>query len=305
MITFKPMLAGAWNPGDPLTFPKLASPKIDGIRAMVIDGVLVSRNLKPIPNKHCQHLFGLKEFNGLDGELVVGDATAPDAFRTTSSGVMSVEGTPAVTFMVFDDFTDPLITFQERLARAGERVNQKRFLTVVPHPFVWDSAQVEEFQVACLSVGWEGIMLRDLHAPYKYGRGTLKAGDLLKVKTFADDEAEVIGLVEQMHNGNAATTDALGRTERSTHKAGKTGKGTLGALVVRGLTGPYKGVEFNIGTGLDDATRAAIWAAKDLHPTPGVFTIGLGSRVTFKYFPGGSKDAPRFPVFKGFRQEGV
>ena len=97
MTTFRPMLAATVDPNDldALRFPLLASPKLDGVRALVSDdGQLVSRNLKPIPNANVQKAFGRPEFAGLDGELVCGDPTAPDAFRKTTSAAMSRDGAP-------------------------------------------------------------------------------------------------------------------------------------------------------------------------------------------------------------------
>ena len=150
-------------------------------------------------------------------------------------------------------------------------------------------------QEIALAAGYEGLMLNAADAAYKFGRSTTKEGALLKLKIFADAEARVVGAEEQLHNNNVAITDALGRTKRSTHKANKTGKGTLGALKVVGLNGPYKDAEFSIGTGLDDALRAELW---NLH---GAGALG-GRVVKYKYFPSGTKDAPRFPVFLGFRE---
>ena len=51
-------------------------------------------------------------------------------------------------------------------------------------------------------------------------------------------------------------------------------------------------MRFNVGSGFDAATRAAIWAAR----------VGWEGRlVKFKFFPIGSKEAPRFPIFLGER----
>ena len=63
----KPMLA-APSDGNDLKYPIMVSPKLDGVRAIIIDGVVMSRSLKPIPNKYVQSLFGLEKFNGFDGE---------------------------------------------------------------------------------------------------------------------------------------------------------------------------------------------------------------------------------------------
>ena len=83
----KPMLAIAAAIED-VTYPIWVGVKYDGIRALVVNGVVLSRSLKPIPNAHVQKLFGKPEYNGLDGELILGDIYAPDVFRKTTSAVM-------------------------------------------------------------------------------------------------------------------------------------------------------------------------------------------------------------------------
>ena len=82
----KPMLAVKADI-DKLKFPVYIQKKLDGIRCIVKDGVVLSRTLKPIRNEYVQSLFSHLE--GADGELVVGSATDEKAFQTTSSGVMS------------------------------------------------------------------------------------------------------------------------------------------------------------------------------------------------------------------------
>lgn len=54
MKPINPMLATAVENLDVLKYPVLVSPKLDGIRCLIIDGVAMSRSLKPIPNKHVQ-----------------------------------------------------------------------------------------------------------------------------------------------------------------------------------------------------------------------------------------------------------
>jgi len=99
----------------------------------------------------------------------------------------------------------------------------------------------------------------------------------------------VIGFQERLHNGNEATVDALGHTARSTHQANKTGLGDLGALVCE-----FGGHRVNIGTGFTLAERQSIWAKRlEL----------FGKLVKFKHFDYGVKDAPRHPVFLGWRSE--
>lgn len=256
---FKPMLASAVADINNLKFPLLASPKLDGMRAIIINGVVMSRSLKPIPNAHVQALFGRSGYNGLDGELIVGDPCSPTVFRDTTSAVMSRDGEPDVAFYVFDDMTDPQLPFEQRYNQVLARVTEGQ-ISIVPHYWRNDLPGLERLESRWLAVGYEGVMLRDPNGPYKFGRSTLKEGYLLKLKRFHDSEAEIIGFAEQMHNGNEATRDALGNVERSACKAGLSGKGTLGALQVKDIN---TGVTFDIGTGMDDATRAEIWANMD------------------------------------------
>jgi DNA ligase-1 len=285
-MSFKPMLASPAD-FDSLVFPKLISPKLDGVRAVVIDGVVYGRSLKPIRNQQVQELFGRREFNGLDGELIVGDPTGADVFRTTSSVVNSVDKTGDIFFHVFDDITEPDKPFMHRLDTGLGKVAGDQMLWVdqVQVDFLSD---MESWEECYLAQGYEGAMLRDPNATYKFGRSTAKEQILLKVKRFTDSDAVVIGFQELMHNGNEAKINELGLTERSSHKENKHGMGILGALVCRD---PH-GIQFNIGTGFTQADREQIWQERDhlLHKT-----------VKYKSFQVGVKEAPRHPVFLGWR----
>ena len=95
----KPMLATEAD-FNKLRYPVYTQPKLDGIRVIIKNGVVYSRSLKPIPNKHIQALFG--HMDGVDGELIVGNPTAHDVFQKTTSGVMSKYGEPDVTLYAFD-----------------------------------------------------------------------------------------------------------------------------------------------------------------------------------------------------------
>lgn len=280
-----------------LVFPYMVTPKYDGHRCLIKDGAALTSALKPVPNQYIQGYFSNGQWNGLDGELVVGSPTDPNVFRDTSSGVRKATGEPDFTFYVFDTFQmHASVSAVERwkdLAQAHNRgVFENSRLVLAPMHFIETMDQLLSLEESYLTMGYEGLMLRSPASPYKYGRATVKENYLLKLKRFADGEAEIIGFEEQMANTNEAKTNALGRTERSSAKAGKKGKDTLGLIKVRGLNGEFKGVEFEIGTGFDDALRQKIWNAQWPY---------LGKVVTYKYQPVGGYDKPRIPVFKGFR----
>lgn len=274
-----------------IKYPVYASPKLDGIRCSIVDGKALSRTLKPIPNKHIYGQLSNHSLNGLDGELIVGSPTSPTCYNESVSNIMAFDKTPNYTYYVFDHHEvngSFARRFQELLASLGQWgkypqicLLEQNLLANEDDMLAYEAAKVEE--------GYEGIILRSPEAPYKFGRSTVKEGYLLKVKRFEDSEAEIIGFEEELKNGNAAETNELGRTKRSTAAAGLSGKGTLGAFQVRDVV---TGVEFSIGTGLTAAQRQSHWLNRD--------TI-LGGILKYKYFPVGVKDKPRHPVFLGFR----
>lgn len=269
-----------------LTFPLLASPKLDGIRATVRNNVVYSRSNKPIPNKFIQAKLG--KFEHLDGELIVGPANAHNVMQTTMSGVMSEDGEPEFMFYLFDHLRDLNADYVDRLRTLEVKMPKSPYVQLHDQVIIHTLEQLLTYEAQVVNSGYEGLILRSFLGKYKQGRSTVREGYLLKVKRFVDSEALVIGFEERMHNGNEATVSELGRTKRSSHKSGLVGRGDLGALACR--TGD--GVEFNIGTGFDDDQRAAIWANQAQY---------LGKFAKFKFFPVGVKEAPRHPVFLGWR----
>lgn len=288
MKEFQPMLAGKADPAL-LRFPCLASPKLDGIRCVIRNGVALSRKGIPIPNQHVQKLFGRPELEGLDGELIVGSPTSPTCYRDTNSGVMTIQGEPDVYFYVFDKVTDPDTPFNIRLASTLYLMDSEERILHLGHTVVTSHSELDAYEAHHLDLGYEGVMLRDPGAAYKFGRSTAREGGLLKVKRFEDSEATITGFIEQMRNENEALTDAFGHTKRSSHRENKVGKGTLGAISVEDV---HSGEEFEIGTGFTDELRQSIW------DTQGIL---MGQVVKYRHFPIGVKTKPRFPVFAGFR----
>jgi DNA ligase 1 len=292
-----PMLAATVKSVSDLRFPLLASPKLDGIRAIIRDSVVLGRSLKPLPNKLIQHMLGREELEGLDGELIVGNPTDPGVFNRTSKGVMAIETAPSFNFWVFD-LQGSDHAFRDRLVIAQVRIKAFKLdvIAEVPHIIIKSPRELDEYETNALHQGYEGVMLRDPMGTYKHGRSTLSEGGLMKLKRFDDAEAVVVGAVELMQNTNEAKVGLTGHLERSSHQANMVGRGCLGSLQVRGINGPFKDAVFNIGTGFDEALRYELWL---------LFTIGKlsGRVVKYKYFASGAKDAPRFPVFQGFRPE--
>ena len=290
MSTFKPTLAVNAD-FEKIQYPVYASPKLDGIRCSIVGGKALSRTLKPIPNKAIFAHLSDPYLEGLDGELIVGSPVSPTVYNETVSQVMAHDkGLDNVAYYAFDVHNYAGV-FTARNLAIRKFADPKGKIPIIHLEQKWITNEDEMigYEAHCVGVGYEGIILRSPDAPYKFGRSTVKEGYLLKVKRFEDSEAEVIGFEEEMFNGNCAETNELGRTKRSTAKAGLSGKGTLGAFQVRDVG---TGVVFSIGTGLTALQRGLFWQRQDEY---------LGKLVKYKYFPVGVKVAPRHPVFLGFR----
>lgn len=286
MIT-SPLLAAKKPVFENIKFPVLATPKIDGIRCVKVNGQALSRSFKPIPNKHIRETIEKFCFDGVDGEILCGDG-----FSDVQSMVMSREGTPTFTYLIFDYVSDSLIKpYSERLKELSKLQYDGLDFIKVLYPEVANNLdELKEIMAKHLEQGHEGTMIRDPGSPYKCGRASLKEGYLTAIKYFEDGEAEVIGFEELQHNENEKTQDAFGHSERSSKKENMVAGNTLGAFLVR----KSDGVEFKIGTGLGltAAVRKEIWENKEKY---------LGKLVHYRSQPHGVKDKPRIPVWHGFR----
>lgn len=110
--------------------------------------------------------------------------------------------------------------------------------------------------------GYEGLIVRRADEVVKNKRSK----QLLKVKLWIDEEAEIIGKSELQREGK--------------------GVGTLGALICR-----VNGKEFEVGSGFKDHEREELWNDKSI----------FGQKVAFRYFELTDDGKPRFPTFRGIR----
>ena len=285
----RPQLASSEIPDilTQVTYPKIIQPKLDGIATLAVNGVAMSRTMKPIPNKFIQAYFKEHNLHGFHGELMIaGD------FNDVQSGVMRIEGEPDFEYVIYDVW-DHENNYQERLnyiktffLMLPNRLNRLGLIDSVMVNSVDEcSTWLEEY----INLGYEGAMLRDPDSLYKQGRHTLKSQALMKLKKFFDDEAIIIGFEEKMHNENEKTTDERGYSKRSHKQEGMVPANTLGALVVK-----WKDVEFKIGSGYNDLQRQEIWDNRDNL---------IGKLVTYKFQETSKYGIPRFPTFKALREE--
>jgi DNA ligase-1 len=231
------------------------SEKLDGVRAYWDGRQFLSRagNLFHAPSWFTE---GFPE-SPLDGELWIDRKK----FQRTVSIVRRQDKTDLwreVCFLIFDA---PAAggTFEERVAFIKATIAGRGLKFARPHEHVRckdvDALRAELARVEAL--GGEGLMLRQPGSEYEAGRSST----LLKVKSFHDAEAEVIG-----HQAG------LGRH-----------KGRLGALLVK----LPDGTEFAVGTGFSDRER-------DEAPA-------VGQIITFRYQELSEAGVPRFPSYVGVR----
>ena len=282
----KPLLAGKFN-SEKAKFPYAATPKIDGIRFLMVGGAALTRSFKPIRNEYLQKILSSNLPDGIDGEL-----TSGSTFQECSS-IMRIKGEPDFKVWIFD-FVNPkgeVKPYKERMdeLRKFENFNIPSYEILFP-TIVSNQEQIDHLMINNLNAGYEGLMLRDPNGIYKFGRSSVKENILLKVKEFMDDEAEIISFREKMINTNEGLKDNFGRTKRSSCQDGLKPSGTLGGFILRNS----EGLEFSCGSGLNDALRDEVWKNKSKY---------LGKLVKYKFMSKGIKDLPRHPVFMGFRDE--
>ncbi|MCB9678240.1 MAG: DNA ligase [Alphaproteobacteria bacterium] len=240
------LLAHSWDDRDPTGW--WMSEKLDGVRALWDGSRLISRLGNPF---HAPDWFleGLPD-HPLDGEIFGGRGR----FQMTVSIARRMdrgEGWRKLEYVVFDapaheaGFEDRL-DLLHGLALGGSH-------RVLAHTLCRDTAHLLEELARVEALGGEGVMLRRPGSRYVAGR----SDTLLKVKTFHDAEARVVG-----------------------HQPG-TGRhqGRMGALLVE----LDDGTAFKVGTGFSDAERE--------DPPP------VGTVITFRYQELTEAGVPRFPSF--------
>ena len=300
-LIVKPLLAARVEDNDlsTLKFPVAISSKIDGIRCLKIEGRAVSRSFKPIPNHHIRTLIEKHVPDGMDMEITGAGYPRRGTFQDCTGDVMREDGKPDFKVWVIDYVAASLTkSYEMRMQDALDYVTSSKFMGI-PFEFellmpilAYGEADLLELEKKTLEAGYEGVMVRDPGGRYKCGRSTFSEQILIKLKRFTSMEAKVVSVEPLMHNTNEALKDAFGRTERSTAQAGLIADELMGRLVVTGINGDFKNVNFEVGTGFTQEQRQQIWENR---------SATIGKIMTITYFPQGCKDAPRFPVFRNWR----
>lgn len=233
------------------------SEKLDGVRAWWDGKQFLSR----LGNQYYApdwFVAGLPDFP-LDGELWLGRQQFQRAVSIARRQDRS-DHWRDLRFVIFDAPTQAG-PFEERVIFIADLVkrNQPPYASALAQERCLGLEHLRSELARIEGLGGEGLMLREPKSKYVAGRSTT----LLKVKTFKDAEARVVG-----------------------HQAGAgRHKGRLGALLVQ----LADGTPFAVGTGFSDAERE--------DPPP------VGSIISFRYQELTDAGVPRFPSYVGVRHD--
>jgi DNA ligase-1 len=247
------LLAHTWSMSIDLTGWWI-SEKLDGVRAWWDGRQFLSR----LGNRFYPPPWFVEALpdHPLDGELWGGRKL----FQRTVGIVKRQDQSPLWKDLLYVVFDAPAHdgVFEERIDQVKRSVEGKSAYARVHEHIVCGGLEHLRTELARVeALGGEGLMARRPASRYEAGR----SNSLLKVKSFRDAEARVIG-----HAPGA------GRH-----------KGRLGALEVE----LADGTRFNVGTGFSDAER------QDAPP--------IGSIITFRFQELSDGGVPRFPSYIGVR----
>ena len=227
------------------------SEKLDGVRAYWDGKRLISRSGKVLAAPK----FFTKDFPSfeLDGELWSKRGDFGNIVSIVNKKVQH-DGWRNLTYNIFEvPHVDGNLMKRLDLIKGYLRQHPNKYIDIINQIKVKSNLHVKEFLEVVEKKGGEGVVVRDGSLAYYTGRDN----NSLKVKSYIDDECEVVGY-----------NKGRGKYE-----------GLIGSISCR-----MKNMKIiKIGSGLSDDLRA-------LPPS-------IGSIITFKYYGLTSKGNPRFPIF--------
>ena len=216
----QPMLANKFTDRidkDDVSFPVGVQFKFDGTRCVTHGAIpdvcespegMWSRNGKQ--NHTCPHIFAEfkqleEEFPGLvlDGELyshgtALGDIAGLCSVNKKLKDITFAEFKETrekIVYRVYDGWdgcvTDQDSTYHLRHARLRELLRFCKYIQVVDTTICETFEEVMDFMEDAVNAKYEGAIIRDLAAPYCFGRGN----QLLKLKKFEDEEFEIVEIL--------------------------------------------------------------------------------------------------------------
>lgn len=305
-MTMKPQLAEDAQL-DLVQFPCIVQPKIDGVRAMNLNGTLTGRSLDPFKGFGITEFFSQPGFKGLDGEMILGNKpNCSERLCSATTGAMGrfkgITEMADLHWWVFDRLHpecmhDSYEVRYELLAKRVAQLGHER-VHLVPYTVCKNADDLREAIARNAEDGYEGTIIRNPRSAYKPGRST-KEGQLWRVKPWADFEILVTGVTEGRMNLNEAKKNTLGRTERSSAKDGQVPNGQVGSIQgtlladfhdpISGKLLFKKGLPITAGSGEMSVAEASAWFEDQ--------TKIVGHFAKVKHMTHGVKTYPRFPTY--------
>jgi DNA ligase 1 len=294
----KPMLACGGVSLEEVKYPKLASPKVDGIRCLIINGELLTRSMKPQPTRALKTFlkeaieYSIKNQVAIDGELY--DHTKP--FNWHQSTFRSFDGQPLPTtkLWVIDVVSNMLWGNTTNGWRFGELIHQDIIAGVgklencraIPQAWAHNAGQAASLYDQYIHDGCEGMMLRDPERGYKHGRSSPSEQWLLKFKALVDYDAKIIDVVEgqKLKEGAEVRMTPTGDKDRSHKQADFEPSGMAGYIVVELEDG--RTVRIGTWKGWTHELRLSMLHNKEQY---------VGRWIRFRSQAVGEVDAPRIP----------
>jgi len=226
------MLAATYSAKKHNKFPYWSQPKLDGVRCLVSEGGMQSRNGKPLlSSPHIRNV--LEDFFAkhpgviLDGELY--NHSLKEDFEKIISLARKTKPKPEdleesaqmVEYHVYDVITSEPMSYSERMHFIKTELGfNNPMIQIVPSFIVNDTEEVEEKLGEYLEKGYEGQMLRVDKAPYEPKRSK----NLIKHKTFQDEEFKLVDIIEGKGNWQGyAKRIEIQHPDGSTQHAGMRG----------------------------------------------------------------------------------
>ena len=285
-----------------LTYPLLASFKLDGIRCIIKDGEMCSRSLKPINNVKLHEKFEqLKAFTKsasdlqpiLDGELLA--RSMP--FNALSGTVRASdrELPEDMYFYLFDSvineqYDTKFILRTEQLNKLG--LMYPDLIKIVEQKLVHTAEEAEAYFQEALLFGCDGLILHSLDGKYKCGRGTINEGIIYKMKPYLTFDAKIIDVIQSTKvNPNAEKKiNELGRSVTSKKKEDRILIDKACDFVVM-----HEGeAELKVMIAMTDEEKKEVWKNKESY---------IGRYIEYKGLMVGAKDLPRHPVYLRMRDD--
>jgi len=203
-VVVLPMLADKWAKHKKnISFPAYIQTKLDGARCTTDGITMMSRGGKEFFFlEHIKEEFKHIEFEEgfyLDGELYSSELTFQEimsVIKKSKSSNVDYDLLKKIQYHVYDCFDlnnldQPYSERYEILQNIFK--TEFKYIKPVETHVINSEEDVAEFHYIFVAAGWEGAIVRDKSLVYELDH---RSNKLLKVKSFMDDEYEIIGVGE-------------------------------------------------------------------------------------------------------------